>query len=530
MFLDRASGPILVLLVSFAEPAAAQWTSAASIDGTGGLTPHWTGTPSISGDGRFVVFYADGPLLPADANAVRDVYLHDRVLRQTELVSVSLSGAAGNKGSFEGVVSADGRYVAFESDAKNLVAGDTNGVRDVFVRDRETATTTRVSVATGGGQANGGSFEPAISGDGRYVTFSSFADNLVPGDTNAVGDVFVHDRVTGKTKRVSLRTGGAQAQGGDSETSSISLDGRFVAFASRATNLAAQDTNGSPDVFLRDLVLDTTALVSHTPGGKVGNGISGWPTVSADGSTVVYQTIASDVLANDTNGRFDVVAHDVAAGTNTLVSRTSSGTPSDGHSYVIGVRQSVSANGRYVAFASKGTNLVATDGNGAGEDVFRHDRWFGTTKQVSISSAGATSNGACLSAAISADALHVAFQTSATNLAPPDTNGTTDIAVHSPWLNLSAAATELTPGQLLSLTTWRGTPGATLLYGISSIEGSPLFVSLSAGKFGPLETSTLLAPVPSLSGLSGLAIGFRAAAQLPDGTVGYTKEVVVTFH
>jgi Tol biopolymer transport system component len=167
-----------------------------------------------------------------------------------ERVSVGPNGVEGNNDSLFPAISAHGRFVAFESDAANLEPNDTNGSSDVFVRDRQTGRTTRVSVGAGGAQGNAGSIGAGISADGRYVTFDSNATNLVPGDTNDLGDVFVHDRQTSRTTRVSVTARGAQAAGGNSANPAISADGRHVAFNSHAANLVRRDTNAAFDIFV----------------------------------------------------------------------------------------------------------------------------------------------------------------------------------------------------------------------------------------------------------------------------------------
>jgi Tol biopolymer transport system component len=192
---------------------------------------------SISGDGRYVAFSA------------YEVFVHDRLTGETTRVSVASDGTGGNSVSYDPSISGDGRYVAFESWASNLVAGDANGWADVFVHDRLTGETTRVSVAADGTEGNGNSYNPSISGDGRYVAFDSSASSLVAEDTNATGDVFVHDRLTAETMRVSVAADGTEGTN-LSQIPSISGDGRHVAFHSRASNLVAGDTNGQQDVFV----------------------------------------------------------------------------------------------------------------------------------------------------------------------------------------------------------------------------------------------------------------------------------------
>ena len=199
-------------------------------------------------------------------------------------------------------ISADGRFVAFSSDASNLVAGDTNGRGDIFVRDRLTGTTERLSLASDGTQANR---LTSISADGRFVTFSSSASNLVAGDTNRQADVFVHDRLTSTTERVSVASDGTQANG-DSSFPSISADGRFVTFVSRASTLVAGDTNSRDDVFVHDRQTGTTERVSVASDGTQGNRNSRFSSISADGRFVKFDSAASNLVAGDTNFTYDI--------------------------------------------------------------------------------------------------------------------------------------------------------------------------------------------------------------------------------
>src|SRR5204863_349490 len=220
----------------------------------------------------------------------------------TERVSVASDGTTeGNDASLGSALSADGRFVAFDSAATDLVAGDTNGVADVLVHDRQTGTTERVSVASGGGtQGNGNSggfFSfPALSADGRLVAFQSDATNLVAGDTNGTTDVFVHDRQTGTTERVSVASGGTEGNG-FSAGLALSADGRFVAFHSTATNLVAGDTNGKTDVFVHDRQTGTTERVSVDSDGTQGNGPSAGAALSADGGLVAFHGTATNLVA-----------------------------------------------------------------------------------------------------------------------------------------------------------------------------------------------------------------------------------------
>jgi len=238
----------------------------------------------------------------------------------TSRVSVSSGGTQSNDDSIEPSISADGRLIAFESLASNLVPGDTNNVRDIFVRDRQSGVTSRVSVGACGVQADAASEWASISSDGRHVAFESFASNLVPGDTNNTYDVFVRDLATGVTERVSVSSSGAQADGGSFEPS-ISSDGRFVAFSSVATNLVTGDTNNVRDIFVRDRVAGTTTRVNVATGGAQALGlISTTPAISGDGRRVAFVSFASNLVHGDTNNTGDIFLRDRAAGTTTRVS------------------------------------------------------------------------------------------------------------------------------------------------------------------------------------------------------------------
>jgi Tol biopolymer transport system component len=226
----------------------------------------------------------------------------------TERVSLGPNGIQGNDVSRDAALSADGRFVAFVSDADNLVPGDTNGTYDVFVRDRRTGTTKRVSLGSNGVQGNRDSFGAALSADGRFVGFDSSANNLVPSDTNDETDVFVRDRRTGTTARISLGPNGVQGNGG-SGNPSLSADGRFVAFVSDADNLVPGDTNGRNDVFVRDRRTGATARVSLGSNGVQGNHDSFWAALSADGRFVGFESFASNLVQDDTNGQADVFVH-----------------------------------------------------------------------------------------------------------------------------------------------------------------------------------------------------------------------------
>jgi len=423
----------VVQAVTTAVPAWAGVTTRVSVASDGTQGDRFSSTPALSADGRYVAFDSGATnLVPGDTNGTPDVFVHDRQTGQTARVSVASDGTQGNGSSYGPALSADGRYVAFESYAQNLVPGDTNGEADiyrgadVFVHDRQTGQTTRVSMASEGTQANESSYRPALSADGRYVAFDSGASNLVPGDTNETRDVFVHDRQTGQTTRVSVASEGTQGDGWSGITSlSLSAEGRYVAFASAAANLVPGDTNGTVDVFVHDRQTGQTTRVSVASDGTQGNGFSQWLSLSADGRYVAFTSEAATLVPGDTNGTVDVFVHDRQTGQTTRVSVASEGAQGNGASY----QPSLSADGRYVAFASGSSTLVAEDTNGAW-DVFVHDRQTGQTARVSMASDGTQGNDASGGASLSADGRYVAFTSIASNLVPGDTNGTWDIFVH----------------------------------------------------------------------------------------------------
>jgi Tol biopolymer transport system component len=446
---------------------------------------------SISADGRYVAFSSDASnLVPGDTNGVEDVFVHDHQTGQTSRVSVASDGTQGNDGSSGSSISGDGRYVTFFSWANNLVPGDTNGVGDVFVHDRQTGQTSRVSVASDGTQGNEVSYIESISADGRYVTFYSAANNLVPGDTNGVGDVFVHDRQTGQTSRVSVASDGTQ--GNDvSSGSSISADGRYVAFSSEASNLVPDDTNGATDIFVHDRQTGQTSRVSVASDGTQGNLHSIWPSISADGRYVAFRSQASNLVPGDINicghpyttgSCPDVFVHDRQTGQTSRVSVASDGTEGNDASSA----PSISADGRYVAFDSAASNLVPGDTNGAW-DIFVHDRQTGQTSRVSVASDGTQGNGHSNDAkSISADGRYVTYISIASNLVPGDTNDAADIFVHDrlpPLPSLASNYPDGQPGSFFTITGSNFPPGSLAAV---AVNGTLLAEGLPADEAGNL--------------------------------------------
>ena len=369
---------------------------------------------STSADGSLVTFVSgSSSLVGDDTNGVRDVFVRNVDTGVTTRVSVGDNGQA-NGASSNARISADGRYVVFTSQASNLVAGDTNGVSDVFLRDLAAGTTTRLSVSAGGVQGNAASGESAsgISADGSTVSFSSSASNLVDNDTNHIRDVFVWSR-SGGIERASVASDGSQASAGSSDASSLSADGRLVAFTSTAPNLVAGDTNLAADVFVHDRTTGTTQRVSVTSAGDQSPSASSLQPggISDNGRVVVFDTSAA-LVPGDTGGT-DVYARDLAAGTTERVSVSSSGAGANGNSSAA----SVSNDGRYVAFQSSATNLDPAD-TGGDLDVFVRDRVAGITRLVSTS---AQATQVSQSPAISSDGRYIALATTAGDIVAGDT-------------------------------------------------------------------------------------------------------------
>jgi Tol biopolymer transport system component len=321
-----------------------------------------------------------------------------------KLVSRDSAGVQGNSWSGGSALCASGRFVAFHSYSDNLVADDTNGTYDVFVRDRLTHTTERVSVDSLGGQANGSSIFPSISPDGRVVAFTSFATNLIAGDLNGQQDVFVHDRETGSTVLASRSTGGAQGNA-RSELSSLSDDGRFVAFQSFATTLAPDPNGFVRDAFVHDLSTGTTTLVSIGHLGQAADANCDGTTISGDGQSVAFDSSAGNLIPGDTNDTSDVFVREWLAGTIVRASVDSTGAQSNGYS----ARPSLSGDGRLVAFQSSGA-LVPDDEDGGFNDVYLHDLLAGQTIEVTATDPGFPSNTSITRPSISAGASRVAFQ------------------------------------------------------------------------------------------------------------------------
>jgi len=357
--------------------AAGGTTTLVSVDEFGLPASADCANPRISADGRYVVFSTDASLVGDDMNAKRDVYRRDTSLSVGGVTRVSLGDdeSEGDGASDSGWMSGDCNLVVFRSDATNLVAGGTS-LSQVFVRNLAAGTTELVSRENGPAGAQGNDYsgvQPTISADGLFVGFSTRASNLLSGDTNGVFDVYVRDLTLDTNRRISLAINGNQGFQ-DSYNSSMNDNGRYVAFVSNQ-GFVSGDTNGLHDVFLRDVVANTIIRVSVDSSGKQATGGAsgatgagaGWGArVSGDGSKVVFQSLATNLIKGDTNGAEDIFIRNRLTNTTTMVSLNTAGKPANGAT----TAPTVSYSGQYVAFVSAATNIVTGDTNGV-IDVFR---------------------------------------------------------------------------------------------------------------------------------------------------------------
>lgn len=410
-------------------PAHAQYNAVERVSvGPAGVQANGSSsTPIISGDGRYVVFSSSATnLVASDTNGFDDIFIYDRQTDTTTRVSVDSDGVQANAASSSPRVSSDGRYVVFVSSATNLVTGDTNNADDVFVYDRQTTDTTRVSIDSTGLQGNAASSSPAMSSDGRYVVFVSAADNLVSGDTNDLADIFIRDRQGNTTVRVNLGPSDVEADS-DCVSPSVSDDGRYVVFSSTATNLVTGDTNTFSDVFLRDLQATpaTTTRLSVSTAGIQANGSSSAPLISRDGLFVTFESDATNLVTGDTNALTDVFLRDVQGNATTLASISTERGLANGESFNGAV---TGTNNRFLAFDSGGTDLVTGDTNGH-TDVFALDRNDGSLIRTSVRADGVQLDTDTSGASLSSTAQFMAFQSDSNDLVDSDTNNRTDIFV-----------------------------------------------------------------------------------------------------
>ncbi len=377
---------------------------------------------SCSSSGRWITFFSEATnLVPGDTNAADDVFLVDRKKDTITRISVTDDGTEGNAASDWPSLSGNGRWVVFESDATNLVPGDTNGFTDIFVHDRKLGTVRRVSVSTDGTQADDDCERPHISANGKWIAFESTATNLVAGDTNGESDLFLHRLGKGTTERVEIAGAGVEADDG-SFTPRLSANGRHIAFLSQATNLVAGDTNGNQDAFVHDSKQGTTVRVSVTSDGTEASGSTSQLEMSANGRWVVMQSSATNLVPGDVNFASDGFLHDLKKGATTMVTVADDGTYESQGCF----STHISPNGRFVSWSTNADNLVAGDG-GTHIDAFLRDVKKGTTVRLSQLGDGSEADANSFGEGFSRSGRLVIISSDATNLAGPDTNGTRDL-------------------------------------------------------------------------------------------------------
>lgn len=421
--------PVLTfgIVASLLFPAAASAYDASttlqrvSVDVSGIEGDDNTESPVISSDGQFIAFTSFATnLVPGDTNDTDDVFRKNIATGAIERASVSSVGDEANNSSFSVAISASGRYITFTSAADNLVPGDTNGNDDIFIKDMQTGVISLVSTDSLGNPADGPADNPAISADGRYVAYLSYATNMVAGDTNGFSDVILKDTLTGASTRVSTDSVGTQGNQ-SSDWPAFSGDGQFIGFSSRASNLVAGDTNTRWDVFRKDLTTGQTLRVSTDSTLVEGNGHSDDPTLSIDGRYVAFSSVANNLVSGDTNGQDDVFMKDTQTGLTTLVSSNQDGVIGDSYS----TWPHISDNGRFVAFQSDATNLIANDANGY-LDIFVKDTQTGSIGRFSTTHTGAESTGYSGSPSLTGDATGITFFSAADDMVPLDENFSPD--------------------------------------------------------------------------------------------------------
>ena len=316
--------------------------------------------PGITTDGRYVVFQSNATnLVESDTNNASDIFLKDLQTGIIARVSTDSSGTQSNKNSATPQITPDGRYLIFSSYATNLVTDDTNGLSDIYLKDLKSGIVTRVNTTSTGNQVTGGdSLSPQITSDGRYAVFRSDATNLVPADTNKTYDIYIKDIQTGTISRVSTDSSNLQANG-ESSSPQITPDGRYVIFESAASNLVNADNNKKNDIFVKDLQTSSITRVSTNSGNAEANDSSFSPQISSDGQQIVFESIASNLVSGDTNKDSDIFLKDLRTNTVTRINLDSANNQADNNSYF----PNITADGSVIIFQSSASNLVQDDTN-----------------------------------------------------------------------------------------------------------------------------------------------------------------------
>ena len=432
----RSALCIVFALAGLTAPAWGQFgaMSRVSVSTTGVQGNHDSWYGLCSADGRFVTFFSfASTLVLGDTNLQPDAFVFDRASQTTERISVGAGGVQGNETSAPAGISWDGRFVLYGTGATNLVVPDLNGFSgDLILRDRLTGSQQFVSVDSAGVQGNDTSNESAMTPDTRFVVFASWATNLVPNDTNGVIDIFVRDLAHATTTRESLSSTGVEADG-HCGFPSISGDGRYVAFGSIAGNLVAGDTNQAPDLFVRDRHTNTTRRVSVTSQGAQAVFGCGHGEIASGGRYATFESGSPDLVPGDTNQANDIFRHDLLSGTTIAISVSPQGHVGNTGSFA----PSISADGRFIAFHTQATNLFSPSSGSL--DVYVRDVQAGLTRRVSLNAQGQQGNNQDRDPRISSDGRFVCFQSFSNNLIPGDTNFVADTYVQeAPFTNPSS--------------------------------------------------------------------------------------------
>ncbi|MGZ8096010.1 MAG: TolB family protein [Methylosarcina sp.] len=408
-------------LTSFSLNVNAASLTLVTKDGAGNPGNAVSSSPSISNNGRYVLYHSEASnLVDGDTNNATDVFLYDRPTGVTYRIT------QGNDDSVDARISNNLKYVVFSSFASNLVDEGGNSFSDIFLYETKTGAIKKISVDSLGTPGNSGSFTPSISSNGRYVVYESNANNLVPGDNNNNRDIFLYDKKIGITALVSADSSGAPGNN-TSNFARISGNGRYVVYQSDATNLVG-DGNGASDIFLFDKKQRVTYLISSSINGQ-GNGSSITPFISNNGRYIVYASAASNLVNGDGNGVYDIFLYD----TNTRVTRmvsVNNTTGQQGNGESLSPR--ISGNGRYIVYSSAASNLVDNDTNNL-PDIFRYDTKTGVTTRVSVRGDGVTqgTGGGSFSPGISNNGRYTVYESFADNLADGDFNATSDIFLYN---------------------------------------------------------------------------------------------------
>lgn len=471
MQLSKTNRIILAMCVT-AGPSSAlgQANRIVSVNSAGNGANNSSYYSVISADGRMVAFQSDASnLVTNDFNGQPDIFVRDMRTGETSLVSVSTSGFSANGLSLQPSISGNGRYVLFESNASNLVSGDTNGTWDLFMRDLQTQTTTRFSLDSNGNQSTNRSDSPVFATDNRYIVFHSDAA-LVPEDTNGATDIYRYDTQTGAIIRVSTTADGAQANG-SSISPWPSADGNIITFMSSATNLASNDTNGWADVFTKNIATGEIRRVNVSSQGAQSNNESIWPSISGNGRIVSFCSKGSTLVSGDTNNNWDAFVHDLQTSTTMRINVRPDGSQADGYTRS---PTTFTRDGRYITFASLSTNLVPNDTNGF-QDVFIRDLQANTTVRTSFAYDGGQCGDDCFVPCIAADGRYLTFTSEANDHTPADLYPGRDIF----WQDLDAAMLldqqPLRRGQRTEFHAYAALPGETVyfLYSTAGLGSGP---------------------------------------------------------